>query len=362
MRLVLVGDIQMHIWRSYPECNEEGVNLRLLDTFNELDRIRKMCVKNGVDAVCILGDIFEARNELNVSVINMMLNALEGFVDSDISVIVLVGNHDRTGVGKEHALEMFRPFCEIVDQPRTIKLDTTEVVALPYFPNAKTTVRAIEQFVTPRTKLLLGHTAIQSLKMPNGELWGQGIHTRDIPKHVKAVFGHFHRFTEVVPGRVYFLGSMIQVDRSDAGIDKFFAVYDSEKHHLDFHPTRGPKFVAVDVPSMHPNLLEEIKPIIVGNFVTVKSIPTGIEDVGLVERTLIEMGARHVELSYQLPITPPPQSLVAAVQGVDHIEIIRHYVEDTETTLNKEELTDVGIEIATEADGQLIMSPVVDIQ
>lgn len=347
MKIVLLSDLQAHKWKNYTETDDKGVNLRILDVFNELDRIRKLSIKNGVEALFVLGDIFEARNELNISVLNNVYYALKGYHDSGIRVVLLVGNHDRTGVGKEHALEVFKPFCEIVDQPKTFPMQGGDVLAIPFYPNAKTTQKAIEKFTTKKTKLIVGHTAIQTLKMPNGELWGQGISLKDIPKHVKAVFGHFHRFSELIPGRVYYVGSMIQVDQSDASIDKFFAVYDSGKDIISFHQTKGPRFVALEFPNVESVLFDDYERTIRGNFVTVKSVPVGYNDFAELEKLIRDRGARHVDWALTVAVCPPPLSLIADAQGITHEEVIRHYVEESENVgLNKDDLVNMALDIA----------------
>ncbi len=97
MRIVCVGDLQTHNWSKFPETNKDGVNLRLLDTVKELDRIRGLCVKNKVDIVCVLGDVFQARNAIEITVLNAVYKAMYAFVDHGMRVILLVGNHDMAG-------------------------------------------------------------------------------------------------------------------------------------------------------------------------------------------------------------------------------------------------------------------------
>lgn len=345
MRIVLVSDLQQHKWRNYPEVDEHGVNLRILDVVHELARIRQMALKNRVDALMVLGDIFESRNDLSVSVLNSVYFALKGFTDAGIRVVLLVGNHDRTGVGKEHALEVFTSFCEVVDKPTTLKMNGDEILALPFFPNATTTKRAIQHFTTSKTKLIVAHTAVQSLKMPNGQLWGQGISLDDIPPHTLFISGHYHRYTELIPGRAYFLGSMIQVDQSDSSFDKYFAVYDSRSAKLGFFETKGPRFVAIDIPSLDPQLLAEIAHVCKGNFVTVKSVPPGYADYGVITDALKSLGARHIEFALQIPLSIPPLDLASQVQGKDNMEIVKHYVSEQATdNLEEARLIEIGSE------------------
>lgn len=354
MKMVLIGDLQSHNWKRYPETDEHGVNLRLLDTIKELDRIRKMCTKNKVDALAVLGDIFEARNTLDVTVLNAVYRALYSYVDHGIPVILLVGNHDRTDVGSEHALEVFKPFCTVVERPATLTIGGEDVVAIPFHPRTAVLKKAIRTTVTPDTRLLLMHTAIRQFKMPDGSTWGEGIDLEDIPTHVVAVLGHYHRFTELRTNKVWYLGSMIQVDQGDASIDKYFGVYDSGKKRLHFYPTQGPKFVAVDVetlPSARRNadnaeLVERFYTQCCGNFVTVRSIPPETQDLAEIEDFLKKCGARHVEfgLHTTLPMSPG-RVFTPALADASPREVIQNYIAETDTHLDKDELVASGVAI-----------------
>lgn len=357
MKMVLIGDLQSHNWKRYPETNAEGVNLRLLDTVSELERIRKMCTKNKVDALAILGDIFEARNTLDVVVLNAVYRALYSYADHGISVILLVGNHDRTDVGTEHALEVFKPFCTVIERPSTLKIAGEEVAAIPFHPRTAVLKKALRNTVTRHTSLLLMHTAIRQFEMPGGKIWGEGIDLTDIPAHVVAVLGHYHRFTELRTNRVWYLGSMIQVDQGDASIDKYFGVYDSGKKRMSFYPTQGPRFVAVDVdtvPSVrkdadNADLVERLYTQCAGNFVTVRSVPPETHDLAEIEDFLKKCGARHVEFGLRTTLPASPgRVFTPTLTDVSPVEVIKTYVEETETHLDKAALVEAGVAIVEE--------------
>ena len=348
MKFMFIGDLQSHAWKNYPETDEKGVNLRLLDTSNELNRLCKLAVRNSVECVFVLGDIFEARNTLDITVLNQVYRAFMTFKESNIRVILLVGNHDRTGVGNEHALEVFKPFCEVVDIPTTFPFIGGDVVAIPFHPNPKVISRAIKETVTEETKILLLHCAVKSLVMPNGRLWGDGISLEDIPKHVICLLGHYHKYAELRTGKVYYLGSMIQVDKSDAGNPKYFVVYDSsvKDRPLRFFQTKGPKFVAIDIDRPTAGYYESLEPLVAGNFVTVKSLPNGFNDTSAVIDSLKKVGARHVDIAVQtqFPSIMPPE-LSDTESNLAPVEAVEEYVEQSETNLDKDILTDVGVRI-----------------
>src|SRR5216683_6948014 len=361
MRVIVLGDLQAGCGiKRYPETDKDGTNLRLLDTIKELDRIRLLCVKRKVEAVCILGDIFEARNTLDTAVLNQVYRAFHSYVDAGLRLILLVGNHDRCDVGREHSLEVFKPFCCVVDTPRSLSLCDGSLVAVPFHPDPRAVVKAIKQHVTPTTRLLLLHTAIQDVQLPSGKLWREGITLGDIPEHVMCLMGHYHRWREVRQGNVYYVGSLLQVDRGDMGIEKYFAVYNSEKHSVQFPPTQGPKFVNVNVSFMpgqsfnageysEAEFAGTYRTAVAGNFVTVSTIPPDWTDLGAIERALQGLGARHVEFAMQTQTTiVPPQRLTHQAEIPAAQEVIEQYVEASETPLDKATLVEQAMEVVVE--------------
>lgn len=357
MKVVIVGDLQTHQWAKYPETSYDGQNLRLLDTVRELRRICELCTRNKVEMVCILGDIFEARNALQVNVLNAVSKAFYEYVSNGIKLVLLVGNHDRTDVGKEHALEVFKPWCTVVDRPTVLADGDGNIVAIPFHPKPEAVVRAIENNVTNNTKLLLLHTGIQSLTLPSGKVWGDGITLQDIPLHVQCLLGHYHRHTELRTGRVWFLGSMLQVDHGDAGTDKFFALYDSDKNKVYFKPTKGPKFVTTSVEGLpdrrkdNSELIEKYYLQVNGNFVKVDGVPPDTTEFGPVKQFLLNCGARHVEFALQTQL--PQGAFPVDTQGntiVDATNVVKRYVDETETPLDKDHLVETGVEILSVVD------------
>jgi DNA repair exonuclease SbcCD nuclease subunit len=346
MKIMLVSDLQQNRWKSYPECNEEGINLRLLDTEKELGRLQKIAVKNKVEALFVLGDIFEARNELHISVLNSIFRALCHFSYNGIRVVLLVGNHDRAGIGTEHALEVFSTFCDVIDKPTRLEAPLNFVTAIPFLPEKALTEKAIAEFTDADTRLIIAHTSVDVERGLPAQFTQGGIPLSAIPRHMKFVSGHYHKFTELIKNQAYFLGSMLHVDQSDVDIEKFYGVYDSEKDVLRFFPTKGPRFVHIDLPDIQDATLERLEPVIRGNFVTVNSIPqTPSMTLADVEGVLRSYGVRAVQFAFFSPLQGPPLSFASKAEGLNHAEVVREYVEQSHTPLDKEALIDIGTEV-----------------
>ncbi len=362
MRLIVIGDLHCGIYRRFPETSPDGVNLRLLDIVNELDRICQLCVKHKIETVVFLGDVFDQRNTLDVVVLNAIYKAFRSFKDSGIRLVLLVGNHDRCDVGREHSLECFKSFCDVVDVPTVLPVGDRCVVAVPFHPNPSAVVRAINQLVTSDTKLLLLHATIKGTLLPNGTSLGDGIPLAAIPEHVVCLAGDIHLHQQVRE-RVYYVGSLLQKDRGDSGQEKFFAFHDTATGILRWQRTFGPKFVSTDVLFL-PNVenrdglysQEEFCAVhqecVQGNFVTVTKLPPDCFDVGLVERSLIGLGARHVEmaLTTQLPMEPP-RLLEPNTPIVVTTQVIKEYVDEAQTDLDKEALFEEGVAIVEQVSG-----------
>lgn len=370
MKILCVSDLQSYEWNSYPETDERGINLRLLDTVKELKRLHDLSLKNGVKMLCVLGDIFEARSLISVSVLNAVYESLYAFHESGIKVVLLVGNHDRTSVGNDHALKVFKSFATVIDKPTTIPLDHGNLVGIPFHPRDERMRQALAKYVNTKTSLLIMHCAVKSTRLPSGKIWGQGISLDDIPVHVTALLGHFHRWTELRPGKVWYLGSLGPVDFGDASIDKFYAVYNTTNDSVSFHHSRFPQFVTLELSlkegmqydpgrTLTPSHLdiEKYLGVIPGNFLKIKRLPMGFTDFQGLSVVLTSLGARHVR-----PDLESLQGLVDISGGpaedsgpewssMPVMEMLEQYVDTTPHNLNSQHLVETGKSIIEFVEG-----------
>lgn len=240
MKAFIVGDLQASIWGQ--QVTPDGVNQRLMDLIEQLYRIRDLANQRNVRWVFIVGDIFEERGKLDVVVLTLLLRCLWSFKKFDIQVVLLVGNHDRIPAGEFHALEILRrSVAHVIDKPTMLMCDKVNVLALPYDPEPRNTAKKLRQRGKD-AELILMHVAVKGVRLPSGERWSEGIRLKHIPKKPTVLMGHDHHHKKLRK-KVWYVGSLLQLDWGDVGIDKVFAEYNSKTKSVTWHPSSGPKFI-----------------------------------------------------------------------------------------------------------------------
>lgn len=287
MRAFFLGDLQAHAWVQYSQPRADGLNDRLLDVINELHRICRRAVTKQIDVVFILGDVFQERGKLDIMVLNSLYRAVERFGRHKIDVVMLLGNHDRAPVGDFHSLEVFKRIATVVDRPGQLHIHGAVVCAIPFCAEANTTVESLKQY-GPGSDLIILHTAVRNVKLPSGELWGDGIALNDIPEKPWTFMGHYHKFTELRK-RCFYVGSLLQNNWGERDRKVFGQYLDGR---VTWIPTRGPIFVEVTAEDFHTRT--DVK----GNFVRVQW--TGpLDETGAVRSYLMDtLGARAVDFAF----------------------------------------------------------------
>lgn len=241
MKAFIVGDLQASIWGQ--QVTPDGVNQRLMDLIEQLYRIRDLANERNIRWVFIVGDIFEERGKLDVVVLTLLIRCLYSFRKLDINVVLLVGNHDRIPAGEFHALEALkRSVFGVIDFPTMLMCDKVNVLALPYDPEPRNTAKKLSK-LGKDAELVLMHVAVKGVKLPSGARWDEGIRLKHIPKKPVVLMGHDHHHKKLRK-KVWYVGSLLQLDWGDVGVDKVFAEYNSKTKSVTWHPSGGPKFIS----------------------------------------------------------------------------------------------------------------------
>lgn len=344
MKLFFLGDLQLHAWAQYGSVGVDGINSRILDTINELHRVRKKAIKHHVDNVFIVGDIFQERGKLDVVVMISLRRCLQKFKKDSISVYLVLGNHDRVAVGNFHALEMFRDVAIIIDTPSCTSVGfehgkNIKVGIVPFMSDSKETAKAFREFKS--CDIILGHTAVQNVKLQSGKLWSDGIKLGDIPKKPFVFLGHYHTPIKL-RNRVWYLGSLLHVDWSDKGQTKTYAMWDSGK--VSFFPTHGPEFIELVISSIKD--LNRLDCDISNNFIKVKW-GGDIGEIGKLKTILLSKKARSVE------IVPTLKSMQSSVDFIKQSnKQLEHMLRQSVQTVSQSErmnVLDLGRDILMEA-------------
>jgi len=93
-KVLLFSDLHLHNW-TYGAAQERGWNSRLLVQKKFLEDLREVVIKENVDHVFFLGDLFHEHGVLRADVIEVAYNGFKGIAQSvSGKCVALVGNHD----------------------------------------------------------------------------------------------------------------------------------------------------------------------------------------------------------------------------------------------------------------------------
>jgi len=341
VKAVILGDLQA---RQTPFIDDEGRDVWFEALMETLWKLVDMITQHDVTDVFILGDVFHVRGRLQVHIVNQIFRVLYALHTGGSRVWLLVGNHDRDPLGREHALEIFKSFAIVIDEPMSRRVDGEEIVAIPYLPAPDATTLALRDLTTDRTSIVLLHCGIKGMRLASGHVWEDGIRRRDLPRHAATFLGHYHRFRQVGE-RAWYVGSFLPVDWSDAGRSCVIGVY--ENGRVRFQPFHAIRFVvcqASDLPTLFGAIEAGAKDHLAGAFIRVDGVRASEAD--RIRALLLEREVRWVEIEH-----------VQSVSDVEQIEpatrlddLLAQYVMTSETAgLSKGRLLRIGRKILDEA-------------
>jgi hypothetical protein len=351
MKIAFVGDLQTHAWSAFGSVTPDGLNERLMDTIHALQRVRSKMKIERMKHLFILGDIFQARGTLDVVVIGALIREFTAYRKDGIEVYLLLGNHDRVPVGDFHSLESFNRLCHVIDQPALItattgKLTIAEsvtVAAIPYIPKYETLRDSVKQLGT-HADVLIGHFAIRGSKLPNSsKTWQEGLTLGEIPQRPMVFLGHDHRHKFFRKKKVCVAGSLLQVDRGDTGIDKFWFTFDTRTKTVHRYRSEGPEFIRLV--QRTPTVDRNVRHLVNGNFVDVE-LHTEVSDLGSIRQQYMDLGARAVEVELA---AVDKEALHHAPTRARVDKTITQYVSRTSVALKKKPLIKIGLQIYEEA-------------
>ena len=90
-RVALTADLQLQTQPRYSTIASSGATSRLVDFIECLDWIVKEASNQGCDALFILGDLFDSRTVIDVSVIDLACRAFAR-ASANLEIHELVGN------------------------------------------------------------------------------------------------------------------------------------------------------------------------------------------------------------------------------------------------------------------------------
>lgn len=324
----VTADLQFGAAVSLSTMTTDGLPSRLVDALKCWDWIVNTALGKGCDALIVIGDIFDSRTVLDISVLDAVCRA---FYEASraIELLLVVGNHDSVlRQPGRNSLQVFRGHTHVYEAP-TVDI-ANKMAFVPWYDDPEE-LRAAIKTVKGKAKYLFTHALIEGA-VPKGKGIPVGYLSPDSFSQV--LLGDVHEPLPLLDN-VRYVGSPMQIDYRDAGGMRGFIVLDSDTGHLEYVENESsPRFHIIEDATV-----EHIEP---GDYVDVKTDDPEIaaEAVEAAKAKTDRVRSRYVELD-----DAPPRISISTSDT--HEDVLRRYCKYHE--IDDDELIQLGLEFLEEA-------------
>lgn len=240
MKIVAVSDLHLNRYgndRLHPKT-------RLPERLDSLIRcmleVITYCKKNSIDTILINGDSFHGKSVIS----NLAQNLFEDLIlkrNPDIRFILVDGNHDLSSE-REGSLSCLRVFRSHPNVQLVINkyIDTIgdDIVIIPYSPDLVETIKGLPKF--KKFKWLFSHFGLNEGQLNSGISIISDLALKDlVGKFEYVILGHYHKPQSIITKdiKLYYIGSLIQLDWGERGDIKRFLVVDTDTGEITSVPT-----------------------------------------------------------------------------------------------------------------------------
>lgn len=239
MKWGVTADLQFDLYPSLSTLKPDGTTSRLQDMLNCWRWIVDECAKRHCKGLLVIGDIFNSRTEVDISVLDQVCRAFHE-ASKRIPLTILVGNHDSYLKNPNlNSAQVFKGMATIIDTPTV----DGKFAFVPWMDDLEAFEAAVAEVSTKKAKFLFSHVLVEGA-VPKGK----GLPLDALkPKRFKQVFlGDVHEPMSL-RSNVQYVGSPMQIDYRDAGKDRWFIIFDDDTGHVEFHPNKtSPRFHIIE--------------------------------------------------------------------------------------------------------------------
>jgi len=366
-RLIISADIHNKLFGAYAIEKNSVNNSRYKAIRDVLKQMLTHAKKVNAKAIVIVGDIYDTKNIIESYVYNTFWDFCVEVGESNIDLYLIAGNHDISSLGDEtitllHAFKQL-PRVHVIDEPTIFTNDMFDgycnCVMVPfrrdvnicreYIKSAKAAIEdnrneAFRKNSTP-INMLFYHGAITGAKITSREFLDEknSMHLADLyPNFFDLIFlGHFHKHQKLAEN-VWYVGSPLHHDMSDAGDSRGFYDVDMKTFKLTFVPTVFPTFNKILIAAR--NELSKIDALSAVDYY----------DITITANDVYEKDVKHLRTKQNIKIAfenegERAETRIDVKVDTDIEIIVDKYVDNQKHTLNDRMLKDMGKKIIREA-------------
>ena len=312
-------------------------------------------LENNIKHIVHLGDYYEHRRFINFKALNAnRVHFLDKLREYGITMDIIPGNHDvyykntnRLNALKE-LLGHYMNEVSILEDPVVMDYDGMKVGLVPWI-NQENETQCVEFLKNCKADVIGGHFELNGFDMLRGVPCTDGMSTEHLNRFELVLSGHYHCKSN--QGNIHYLGSQMEFFWNDAGDDKFFHILDTKTREMTSvrNPLTLYERIYYDDEKTDYNTYDVLR--LDGKFV--KVVVTNKTDPFTFDRFLDRVQSRDIlDLKIQEDFT---EFLGENVQdeGLEienTSELLRSYVDNVETILDKDRLKKELIELMQEAE------------
>ena len=235
MRFATIADL--HLSKYSQDKIEDSTNLpeRLSSIKESLYEVAHYCRNNGIKYIVDAGDTLHNKSIIYATAQNIMLQYFKDF--PDLFFVVIDGNHDLSGKGDDvvsalQALDNL-PMVKWVRHDTIYRMDSEGILFIPYSYNLPKIIKE------NKSRILISHFGLNEGVLNSGVSVIADISLKDLTGRYELVeLGHYHKPQEIINDQIklYYVGSLIQLDWGEKGDQKRFLVTDTDTLQVDSIP------------------------------------------------------------------------------------------------------------------------------
>lgn len=198
------------------------------------------CIENNIKEVWQFGDFFDKRKTINfMTLYNTRKTILEKFVEYDIQLHILMGNHDQyyrndrsINALRELIAEDYKSHITIYDDLATILVGGNMKTDIVPWINPDDMDDFKDYMNKSSASYAFGHFELAGFEMMKGHVIQKGLDSSVLSKYINVYSGHYHTASQ--KGNIRYLGVPYEMTWSDYNDPKGFYTLDTETYELTF--------------------------------------------------------------------------------------------------------------------------------
>ena len=310
--------------------------------------------ENNINTLIHLGDVVDRRKFINHNTAyNFKLKFWDKIEQLKIDTHILLGNHDTyyKNTNTVNALQNLNlpQNTKVYISHETVTFEGLDILFLPWICDdlVETTLHAIDNSTA---QIVMGHLEIKGFEMHKGHLNEQGLDKTLFKRFEKVISGHFHKKSD--DGHIYYLGSPYEITWSDYKCPKGFHIFDTQTREL----TRIPNPLRIHKKLIYNDKTEDYNKKNLKDFENtfVKLFISNKTDTDMFDK-FVEKFHNEINVHELNIIEDLSSDITSSVredileQGEDTLTFLGNYIDQIDTTLDRNKLKKFVKELYVEA-------------